>query len=123
MDILRYPRISIYPMMSYLFGNLKISEDIRISSDISRYPLVSRILTGDPEPRSGYVNLHEQFWIFLETVEILAALQQLQPFDPSFIQASAILAKRSMLVLHLRIKKNIHLEMVGLVNAYSMTCE
>ena len=41
--------------MSCLFGNPKISEDIRISSDVSRYPLVSRILTGDPEPRSGYV--------------------------------------------------------------------
>ena len=42
--------------MSCLFGNPKISEDIRISFDVSRYPLVSRILTGDPEPRSGYVN-------------------------------------------------------------------
>ena len=41
--------------MSCLFGNPKISEDIRISFDVSRYPLVSRILTGDPEPRSGYV--------------------------------------------------------------------
>ena len=44
--------------MSCLFGNPKISEDIRISFDVSRYPLVSRILTGDPEPRSGYVT----FW-------------------------------------------------------------
>ena len=43
--------------MSCLFGNPKISEDIRISFNVSRYPLVSRILTGDPEPRSGYVKI------------------------------------------------------------------